>query len=40
MVGTTVVQLKITDDIPSGAMLDMVVNVNGKDSNKVQLPVQ
>jgi uncharacterized protein (TIGR03437 family) len=40
MVGTTVVQLKITNDIPSGATLDMVVNVNGKDSNKVQLPVQ
>src|SRR5260370_33038049 len=31
MVGPTVVQLKITDAIPSGAMLDMDVDVNGKD---------
>jgi uncharacterized protein (TIGR03437 family) len=40
MVGTTVVQLKIADGMPGGATLDLTVTVNGKNSNRVQLPVE
>ena len=40
MVGTTVVQLKIADGMPGSATLDLTVTVNGKSSNRVQLPVE
>ncbi|HEX9382029.1 MAG TPA: IPT/TIG domain-containing protein, partial [Gemmatimonadaceae bacterium] len=40
MVGMTVVKLKIIDDMPAAANVDLTVLVNGKTSNKVTLPVQ
>jgi uncharacterized protein (TIGR03437 family) len=40
MVGTSIVQLKIADDMPAASTLDVVVTVGGKNSNRVQLPVQ
>jgi uncharacterized protein (TIGR03437 family) len=40
MVGMTLVQLKITDDIPSGTTVNLVVTVNSKPSTTVVLPLQ
>lgn len=40
MVGMTIVKLKIIDDMPAAASLDVIVLVNGKSSTKVLLPVQ
>lgn len=40
MVGTTLMQLKITDDLPSSSTVPLQVTVNGKMSNTVLLPVQ
>jgi uncharacterized protein (TIGR03437 family) len=40
MVGTTVVRLKITSDLPSSTVVDMAVSVNGKQSSVVKLPLQ
>jgi uncharacterized protein (TIGR03437 family) len=40
MVGTTLMKLVIGDELPSGVALDVVVSVNGVQSNRVQLPVE
>lgn len=40
MTGTTIVKLKIVDEMPSASSLDLSVLVNGKSSSKVVLPVQ
>jgi uncharacterized protein (TIGR03437 family) len=40
MPGIQIVRFKITSDIPSGATLDLIATVGGKDSAKVTLPVQ
>jgi len=40
MVGTAVVQLKISDQMPAATTLNMQVTVNGVQSNSVQLPVE
>ena len=40
MVGTTGTKLRITDDVPSAQQLELTVRVQGKDSNKVLLPVE
>jgi len=40
MVGMTGTKLKITDDIPVAQQLEVTVRVQGKDSNKVVLPVE
>ncbi len=40
MVGMTLVQMKITDDIPSGTTVNLVVMVNNKPSTMVVLPLQ
>jgi uncharacterized protein (TIGR03437 family) len=40
MVGMTIMKLKIADEMPQAATLDLAVSVNGVQSNKVQLPVE
>jgi uncharacterized protein (TIGR03437 family) len=40
MVGTSVVKMKIDNDLPSGNVLELYISVNGRESNRVQLPVQ
>jgi uncharacterized protein (TIGR03437 family) len=40
MVGMTLVQMKITDDIPSGTTVNLTVTVNAKQSTMVVLPLQ
>ncbi len=40
MVGTTGTRLKISDNVPSAQQLELRVRVQGKDSNKVILPVE
>jgi uncharacterized protein (TIGR03437 family) len=40
MVGMTLVQMKITDDIPSGTTVNLSVSVNSKQSTTVVLPLQ
>lgn len=40
LVGTDIIQLQITDSIPSATTINVVVTVNGKPSATVQLPVQ
>lgn len=40
MVGMTLVQMKITDDIPSGTTVNLMVTVNSKPSAVVVLPLQ
>ncbi len=40
MVGMTLVQMKITDDIPSGTTVNLLVTVNSKPSTMVVLPLQ
>jgi uncharacterized protein (TIGR03437 family) len=40
MVGTTIMRLKVSDDMPAASTLEMVVQINGAQSNKVLLPVQ
>jgi uncharacterized protein (TIGR03437 family) len=40
MVGTAVMRLKITDDMPSAAKIDVTVSVNGAQSNSTQLPLE
>jgi uncharacterized protein (TIGR03437 family) len=40
MVGMTLVQMKITDDIPSGTTVNLSVMVNSKPSTTVVLPLQ
>ncbi len=40
MVGMTLVQVKITDDIPSGTTVNLSVMVNAKQSTMVVLPLQ
>jgi uncharacterized protein (TIGR03437 family) len=40
MVGTAVMKLKIADEMPTAALLDVTVSVNGTRSNTVQLPVE
>jgi uncharacterized protein (TIGR03437 family) len=40
MVGMTLVQMKITDDIPSGTTVNLSVMVNSKQSTTVVLPLQ
>ncbi len=39
-VGLTQLNLKITDDFPSGVVVDMAVTVNGVSSNTVKLPLE
>jgi uncharacterized protein (TIGR03437 family) len=39
-VGTAVVKVKIADEMPPASLLDLVVSVNGVESNRVQLPVE
>ena len=40
LVGTTGTRLKISDEIPSARQLELRVRIQGKDSNKVWLPVE
>jgi len=40
MVGMTLVQMKITDDIPSGTTVNLSMSVNSKQSTTVLLPLQ
>lgn len=40
LVGTDIVQLEIVNGIPSATTIDVVVNVNGKASTTVKLPVE
>jgi hypothetical protein len=40
MVGASVVQFKIDDDLPAGNVLELYLSVNGSVSNRVQLPVK
>lgn len=38
--GTVITKIKITDDMPSASTVPVIVNVNGKTSNSVLLPIQ
>jgi uncharacterized protein (TIGR03437 family) len=40
LVGAAVVQFKVTGDLPTGTWLEVFINVNGAESNRVQLPVE
>jgi uncharacterized protein (TIGR03437 family) len=40
LTGIVVIRVKIPDDVAAGAPLDVAARVNGRDSNKVQVPVE